>query len=63
MGIIDRDELCAAFHQRCNEGHVARQSIKLSDHQDCSLAATLFECGGQLGPVVLPPALDLYKLC
>lgn len=63
MGIIDRHELHAAFHQPGDESDVAGQPVKLRDDQHRPLTAAQIERGRQLRPIILPAALDLCELC
>src|SRR6516225_10140141 len=56
---VDRHELYAALHQRCDESQVARQPIELGDDQ---LGLTLLagrQGLRQFGPITVLTALDL----
>ena len=59
---VGRDELHPAFHQPRNEGNRPRQAIQLGDHQAGLVLAAQGERSGELGPVILAPALYLHEL-
>ncbi len=63
MRVIDRNKLHPAFHEACDEGNIARQAVKLGNHQHGPAAAAQIERGGKLGAIVLSAAFHLRKLC
>ena len=59
MRIVDSDEVNTALHTVRDEGDIASKPVELSDYQGGFGFLRGCDGGGELGPVVTLPALDL----